>query len=179
MGLLSLDTSTRAGAAWWPSLSVKPKCWTWRLPKVADLNDFGTRSWALMQHLEDFIAVQAAARAPVEAMAFEAPWIPMGLSAGKNFQTTGQTIRLQICLANTVEMTAKKYGIRCVEVATQSAKVALIGFGRRPKDDPKFDWGRAMVSAATRAGYAVADDNQADAIAVGKVAAQHFWGIDV
>lgn len=173
-----MDTSTRAGCAWWISPHKKPLCWTWRLPKVPDQQDYGSRTWALMSLLEDFIAVQAAAGTPVNAIALESPLLPM-MGMG-NLETTAQTLRLQISLASTVELTAKKHGIRCIEVATASAKLALVGYGRKPKDAPlDFNWKTEMKNAATRQGYAVGDDNQADAIGVGKVAFDHLWGLTV
>lgn len=141
------------------------------------MDDYGTRTWALMDLLEKFIEVCGAERP--EGIAYESPFIPMGMAGGSSsgFNTTAQTIRLQIALASTVETVATKFGIPCLEVATQSAKTALIGFGRKPKDDPKWDWKKQMLLAATRQGYACADDHQADAIAVGKVAYSH-WGYD-
>lgn len=175
--LLAIDVSTHTGWAYWQDIAKPPVCGTEKLPKVHNPDDYGARTWPLMDWLETFLN-----SAGVDAIAYEAPFIPMGLNKGgatSNFNTTQHTIRLQISLASTIETVAKKRLVRCVEVATQSAKVALIGFGRKPKDQPKFDWKREMLIAATRAGYRVSNDHEADAIAVGKVAAHHFWGRDV
>jgi hypothetical protein len=181
--LLGLDLSTRAGAAWWPSPAQKPKCWTWKLPKSHDPADYAARTWPLMELIEDFIGIQAAARAPVESIAFESPFIPMAPLKPREgedaFTTTMHTLRLQIALATTIETVAKKYKIRCVEVSTQTAKKRLVGFGRAPQGQPNFDWKKTMLMAATRAGYSIADDNQADAIAVSLVAFQHLWNIEI
>lgn len=174
--LLSLDISTHTGFAYWRDVTKPPVCGTEKLPKVHDPDDYGGRTWPLMDWLEAFLT-----STPVDAIAYESPFIPMGLNSGKSstFNTTAHTIRLQISLASTIETVAKRRLVRCVEVATQSAKVALIGFGQRPKDKPKWDWKREMLIAATRAGYRVSNDHEADAIAVGKVAAEHFWGVEV
>ena len=111
-----------------------------------------------------------------ELIAFESPFIPMGPAKDKDvfgkatFVTTAQTLRLQITLAAVIETTATKHGIACREVTTQSAKKELVGFGRAPAGDKKWDWGREMVIAATNRGWKVADDHQADAAAVAHVA---------
>src|SRR5262245_18087794 len=93
-----------------------------------------------------------------------------GIDAKPTFVTTAQTLRLQISLASTIETLAKARGVRCFEVATQSAKVALLGIGRAPKDARNWDWKREMVIAAVRRGWPVGDDHQADACAVALVA---------
>jgi Holliday junction resolvasome RuvABC endonuclease subunit len=105
-----------------------------------------------------------------DIVAFEGPFIPMGPQKDKGahsfggkpaFVTTAQTLRLQIALATTIETVAKKHGLRCIEVATSSAKVALAGSARL--GDKKKS---AMVEAAWARGWQVADDHQADALAV-------------
>lgn len=174
MGLLGLDLSTRTGWAWFESPDAVPVCGTERLPKAFDPEDYAARTWPLMQWLDRFIE----AHPSIEIIAFESPFIPMGSQkdkdthgpdAKKTFVTTAQTLRLQISLASTIETVAKANDLRCFEVATQSAKLALTGHGRVPKDAKDWDWGREMVIAATRLGWRVADDHQADACAVAKV----------
>jgi Holliday junction resolvasome RuvABC endonuclease subunit len=178
MRLLALDNSTHTGAAFWVAPDKRPVCWTWHL-RAADKFDIGTRTWQLMGLLDAFLDVQQAARTPVEAIAFEEPFLPFKMSSD-TFQTQVSTLKLLISLGGTVETVAKKWGIRCVEVSTQQAKIALVGYGRKPKDaPPTFNWKKEMRNAATRQGYTVADDNQADAIAVGKVAFRHLCGIEV
>lgn len=177
--LLGLDLSTRTGWAWWKHHEFRPVCGTEKLPKAFDPADYAARTWPLMKWLEQFISDHKV----IEAIAYESPFIPMAPLKPKDgesaFNTTMHTLRLQIALATTIETVAKKHRIRCVEVATQSAKVAMVGYGRKPKDDPKFDWKKAMLLGATRLGYAVADDHQADAIAVSLVAYEYLWGIEV
>jgi hypothetical protein len=180
--LLSLDISTQTGWAYWSDVSKRsrPLCDTWKLPKVRPA-DYGARTTALEAHMNLFLRDHEA----LDGIAFESPFIPMGLLAPKDGEnsltTTMHTLRLQMALATMVEHVATKFGIPCLEVATQSAKVALIGFGQRPRHILKkdWDWKREMLIAATRAGYRVSNDHEADAVAVGKVAAEHFWGIAV
>lgn len=174
-----MDNSTRTGVAFWTDLSRPPLCWTWKLKK-ADRGDYGARGWELFGLLDDFLNVQAAGGNPVDGIAYEEPFLPFSMSTDK-FSTQVTTLKLLITLGAAVEMVAKKHGIPCVEVPTQDAKIAMVGFGRRPKDVPaeKWDWKKTMLIAATRQGYRVSNDHEADAVAVGKVAAQHFWGIDV
>lgn len=177
--LLALDNSSKTGVAFWPSANQRPTCWTWKLRK-ADPHDYGSRTWELFQLLDAFLTVQKAAGTPVDAIAYEEPFLPFTMSTD-DFSTQVTTLKLLISLGAVVEMVAKKHGIRCVQVASQDAKTAMVGFGRKPKDVPKeeWNWKKVMLLAATRQGYAVADDNQADAVAVGKVGYHHFWGIEV
>ncbi len=177
--LLGMDNSTKTGIAYWPVLDRRPRCWTWKL-KAAAAGDYGARGWELFGLLDDFLTVEAAAGTPVDAIGYEEPFLPFSMSTD-DFSTQVTTLKLLITLGGVVEIVAKKHRIRCVQVASQDAKIAMVGFGRRPKDVPKdkWDWKKFMLLAATRAGYSCADDNQADAIAVGKVAAEHFWGIEV
>ncbi len=177
MRLLALDNSTHTGAAFWVAPDKRPTCWTWHL-RAADKFDIGSRTWQLMSLLEDFLEIQRAAGTPIDALAFEEPFLPFKMSSD-TFQTQVSTLKLLISLGGTVETVAKKWGLRCVEVATQQAKIAMVGFGRAPKDRKDWNWKQQMRIAAVRQGYAIADDNQADAVAVGKVAYHHLLGVDV
>lgn len=167
MGLLALDLSTRTGWAWFTGPDAVPVCGTERLPKAFDPEDYAARTWPLMQWLDRFIEDHPS----IEIIAFESPFIPMGQQKDKDthspdakptFVTTAQTLRLQISLASTIETVAKANDLRCFEVATQSAKLALTGRGRGVEKTE-------MIIAATRRGWRVADDHQADACAVALV----------
>lgn len=171
MRLLSLDLSTKTGWALWSAPFSRPVCGTHRLAPVLDPEDYGTRCWSLMGWLEAEIFAQQAIGSPIKVIALESPFIPMGPASGA-FNTTAQTLRLQIGLATVIETVAKKHHIRCIEVTTQSAKMKMLGFARKPH--PKFDWKKEMLVEATRRGYSCADDHQADAIAVGLVAYDHI-----
>lgn len=160
--VLGLDLSTRTGFAVFYGNDL-PKCGTFKLPKVWDPDDYGTRGWALMQWLEGMISQYRP-----DLVALESPFIPLrpqkaeGIAGPATFVTTAQTLRLQITLAAVIETTCKKHGIKCVEVSSVTAKKELTGNGRAEKRD--------MVIAATRRGWRVADDHQADACAVALVA---------
>lgn len=162
MIVLGLDLSTKTGWAVFHHDDY-PVCGTEKLPKVYDPDDYGRRGWALMQFLERMIAKYGP-----ELVAFESPFIPMrpvksdDILGKPSFVTTAQTLRLQITLAAVIETTCEKHGIKCVEVSSITAKKELTGDGRAEKRD--------MVLAATRRGWRVADDHQADACAVALVA---------
>jgi Holliday junction resolvasome RuvABC endonuclease subunit len=70
-------------------------------------------------------------------------------------------LRLLIGFADIIEMFAGIHGIPCREVSVQTVKLALTG-------DP-YAKKKAMVSAACRLGWKVANDDQADAGSVGMV----------
>lgn len=162
MIVLGIDLSTRTGWALFHHDDL-PICGTERLPKTWDPEDYGSRGFALMQWLERMIA-----KHNPELIAFESPFLPLrpqkseGITGPPTFTTTAQTLRLQITLAAVIETIAKKHGIKCVEVASTTAKKELTGNGRAEKRD--------MVLAATSRGWRVADDHQADACAVALVA---------
>lgn len=176
--LLALDLSTNTGWAWWKNCAQPPECGTEKLPKTHDPADYGRRTYHLDQWLQNFLMNH-----PIDAIAFEGPFIPRGMfqprDGESSFETTVHAVRLQMALATIIETVATGWKKRCIEVSTISAKVAMVGFGRKPKDEPKFDWKKAMLLAATRQGYRVSNDHEADAVAVGKVAAAHLWEIDV
>lgn len=166
---LGLDLSTRVGWALFHHDDL-PLCGTFKLPKTWDPEDYGTRGWALMQWLE----VVMIPKYTPELIVFESPFIPMGPSketikdpvTGKpmdSFKTTQIVLRMQITWAAVIETTAKKYGIECMECATNTAKKTMAGSARL--ENKKLD----MVNAATARGFRVADDHQADACAVAMV----------
>lgn len=169
--VLGFDLSTRCGWALFASASSAPRFGTYRLPKPYNPEDYGARCWPLMEFVEGMIEGHAP-----ELIAFESPFIPMGPTKGDDglpgkpsFTTTQHALRLQISLATVIEMAAKKHRVECIEVATSSAKVALAGTARLGKEKK-----RAMVIAASRRGWNIADDHQADAGAVCLVAYDHL-----
>lgn len=173
MRLLGLDLSTRVGWSLWRAADdPSPRFGTEVLPKPYDMEDIAKRTLHLRLWLRDMIGIHEP-----ECVAFEAPWIPMGepndrppRPGEKRFSTTAHTLRLQISLACEVETTAKECNVRRVlEVATSSAKVALAGTARLGAEKK-----RAMVIAATRRGWRVSNDHEADAGAVCLVAYEHL-----
>lgn len=173
--VLGLDLSTKTGFALFKDANSSPRLGTLRLPKPYNHEDYGARCWPLMEWLQGMIDGHAP-----DVVAYESPFIPMRPvktedHAGKaDFTTTQHALRLQISLAATIETAverenARRKGarehsrIRCLEVATSSAKVALAGSARL--EEKKRD----MVRAAWARGWQAADDHQADAIGVALV----------
>ena len=129
---LFLDTSTRTGWALFESRSTLRACGTKKLLPGLHKEDYGTRTWDLFAWVDHQID-----RLKPVIVGFESPFIPFGNS---DLGTSGQTLRLQIALASTIEMAAKKHRVRCMEMPTQTCKVALLGKGVRPtKETPKKD----------------------------------------
>jgi Holliday junction resolvasome RuvABC endonuclease subunit len=162
--VLGLDLSTHTGWCFFEAQSATPKFGTYRLPKTYLPEDYGTRCWALMQWLDVVMIPQYRP----EIIALEAPFLPLGNEAKdpdpkKRFKTSAMALRLQISLAAIIETVAKKHKIRCLEIASSSAKVALAGSARLK--EKKLE----MVQAAWARGWEVADDHQADAIGVALV----------
>lgn len=153
MRVLALDIATKLGFAVFEGQDDPcPRFGTFVLPKVFDRDDIGTRTLALRRWLRDQIAVLKPA-----VVAFEAPWVPRA-GAGGNMVIDPSIVRLLVSLAGEAETTAKECGVRVLEVASVSAKIALAGTARLGKDRK-----RLMVIAATRRGWRVSDDHQADA----------------
>ena len=159
---LFLDTSTHTGWALFERRAAFRACGTFRLPRAGP-EDYAGRTWPLFQWLDRQIDHLKPA-----IIGFESPFIPFG---NAEIGTTGQTLRLQIALASTVEMVAKKHGVRCMEASTQSCKKAMIGTSRVPKEINRkdWDWKAKMLEAVRRQGWTVTDHHQADACAVGAV----------
>lgn len=170
MPILALDLSTNVGWALFAQPDRNPlMIGTYKVAKGESQDDYGTRTLDLEQWLESMIT-----RYRPDVIAFESPFIPMApqpqqtwpgpsvFDDKKPFGTTQHTLRLQISLANTIETTAKRRGIRCLEVASVSAKKELTGSGRSPKDH--------MIVAAKDRGWDVRNNHEADAGGVGLVA---------
>lgn len=153
MRVLALDIATNLGFAVFEGRDdACPRFGTYVLPKVLDKDDIGTRTLALRRWLRDLISV-----IHPDVVAFEAPWVPRAGGTGTTFIDPG-IVRLLVSLAGEAETTAKECGVRVLEVASVSAKIALAGTARLGKDRK-----RLMVIAATRRGWRVSDDHQADA----------------
>jgi Holliday junction resolvasome RuvABC endonuclease subunit len=160
--ILSLDCSSSIGFALFNrGRANPPTLGTWHLPNRFALDDFGARLCAVRDWLAPFVATAAP-----DVLAFEAPitWVITDRSGAPN-SSAGQ-VRLLVGMVAVVEMVAADAGVRCIEVAVGDAKRALSGTSRAKKRD--------MATAAVRAGYAIADHHQADAIAVALVAYDHL-----
>lgn len=152
--ILALDCSSSCGWAYFARPDATPRCGTWRAPKAWAIEDYGQR----FAKFHDWLVGMMTTFSP-DVLAFESPILPR---ASMDMQTTEHTLRTLIGLVSIAELVANLRGVRCLEVNVATAKKALTGSGRAEKSD--------MLVAATRRGWPVADDHQADAAAVALVA---------
>jgi hypothetical protein len=159
--VLALDCSSSVGFALFGSPTARPTLGTWHMPTRFALDDFGARFGAMRDWLSPFVAT-----ARPDVLAFEAPitWVITDRSGAPN-SSAGQ-VRLLVGLVAVVELVANDMAVRCIEVAVHDAKRRLAASSRAKKRD--------MAAAAVRAGYAIADHHQADAVAVALVAYDHL-----
>ncbi len=137
------------------------------------------RSWGWRWHLlEEWLQEKIDEYKP-ERGAFEAPYIGnVGKAQTGNpmaMQSTEAAIRFLIGVDAHIEKVFARNHIPVTEVVPSTAKKAMTGSGRpgKNRDENK----RAMIRHAIERGYMVADDNQADAIAVGLVCiSNHYRG---
>ena len=122
------------------------------MPKSWAPDEYGYRFKAFHDWLCDMLT----AHNP-DVLAFEGPV----MIRGPNASTTEHTIRTLIGMVSIAELVANLRGIRCFEANVATCKKRLTGDGRAQKND--------MIVAATQLGYAVANDHEADAIAVALV----------
>lgn len=148
--LLAIDCSSHVGFAFFASPTATPKLGTFKLPKSWAQENYGPRFKAFHDWLCDVVTTFEP-----EVLAFEGPFLPRGSSS---FSSTEHTLRTLIGLASIAELIANLRNLRCFEVNVSTAKKRLTGDGRAQKND--------MIIAATALGYEVANDHEADAIAV-------------
>lgn len=150
--LLALDLSTMTGFAVMER-GRAPHFGTWRAPPET-VGEYGRRYSALRQWLVEMHQVHQ-----LDGIAFEAPIMKP--------TDDMHMLRVLIGFAVIVEEVAGSLKLECVEVPVPTVKKALTGDAYAKKDK--------MIAAACRRGWAVADDHQADAGAVGLVAFQTLW----
>ena len=143
MKLLALDLSSRTGWACGEHHAA-PRFGTLALPKTDE--DIGR----FVAAFDDWLGSMLIVEAPDEVV-FEAPLMLGGSRGITNITTT----RKLMALASHTEFAAYKAGVRCMEVNVQKVKKFFAGTGAAKKPD--------MVRAAKGYGFAVTDDNQADA----------------
>lgn len=132
---------------------------TFRVPPER-FGQYGKRFTAAYVFAREIIATQKP-----DVVAFEAPIQPRaGTRDLKN--THPLNLRFLTGLASIFEMVAHMESVRCVEVANGTAKKRLAGSGRAKKP--------AMVIAAIKAGFIVANDHEADACAVALATLDHI-----
>jgi Holliday junction resolvasome RuvABC endonuclease subunit len=148
--VLGIDCSTHVGFAFFASPTATPKLGTFKLPKSWAQEDYGPRFKSFHDWLCDVVTTFQP-----DVLAFEGPFLPRGSSS---FSSTEHTLRTLIGLASIAELVAQLRDLRCFEVNVSTAKKRLTDDGRAQKSD--------MIIAATKLGYEVANDHEADAIAV-------------
>lgn len=156
MRVLALDISTSVGWALFAGEKRVPRLGTWRAPP-AQVGDYAKRCVAFETWLNDFTCLDKP-----DVLAFESP---IFVKWSSDLATNEHTIRTLIGLATVAEMVAWRLKVRALEVHSQTAKKRLTGNGRAKGDD--------MIVAAVKLGFVVANDHEADAIAVGLCAYDH------
>ena len=144
MKLLALDLSTHTGWAVGEHVD-QPRFGTFHLPKTGD--DIGTFVAAFDDWLCSMIAVEG-----LDELVFEAPL----MIGGANAKTNITTVRKLMALASHTEFVCHRQGVMCREANLATVKKFFAGSGRAQKPD--------MIRSAQRYGFAVKDDNQADAL---------------
>jgi len=156
--LLALDTSTHVGWALFAHPHRVVDFDTWEMPEGNSYDDMGTRWCAFDFWLSGMIRTHRPG-----IVAFEAPISP-NMPMRKSNTRTMRLLHGITVVAETV--CARHGGVRCIEVPNSTAKLRLVGDHRAKKP--------AMIAAALRLGHQVADDNQADAIAVALATYEHL-----
>lgn len=154
--LLSLDLSNSVG---WALLErgVRPRFGTLKLPPETD---HGRRFIMLRDWLSEARSVMG-----FDAIAYEQPILPR---KSGDLATTMNTLEFLWGLAAMVKAFASERGMRCEAVGVQEAKIALTNRQHATKEE--------MVVAAMRVmNWAVSNDHEADAGAVGLVAYERLW----
>jgi len=99
-------------------------------------------------------------REQVEVVCYESPYFPLGFRKGP--PANAKTLRRLLGLAEIIDAVAWEYRLRCYQATAGEVCSYLTG---------KSNWGgrekkkAATIAAARRWGWAVSDDNQADACA--------------
>jgi Holliday junction resolvasome RuvABC endonuclease subunit len=155
--VLAFDLSSHVGWALFDDRQLV-RSDTWNTPPEM-VGRFGRRFTAAYVFAREIIATQKP-----DVVAFEAPIQPR---AGTRDLKNTHPINLRFLqgLATIFEMVAHMENVRCVEVANGTAKKRLAGSGRAKKP--------AMIVAAIKQGFIVANDHEADACAVALAALDH------
>lgn len=157
MRLLALDTSTHVGWALFANPGRLIDLGTFDLPPVRFVGDHGRR-WVAF---EDWLGSQIVKFRP-SIVAWEMAADSGGAVRLRNSGPVTRLLQGLTCIAETV---ATRHGTRAIEVPIVTAKKKLAGDHRAGKGK--------MILAALNAGHVVADDHQADAIAVAEAAYSH------
>jgi hypothetical protein len=148
--VLALDLSTRLGWCVDGADVLPPRTGTYRLPSAVG----GNIGKPLLLYSEWLAAMLSGADKPA-LVAFEAP--AMG---GRGIVMNAETAALLVSLAGVTEMIAEAYGVACESAHVQTVRKHFVGSGRPPNAK------KAVMDRCRLLGWAVADDNAADAAAV-------------
>lgn len=162
MRILCLDQATRTGWAFGIERSeIKYLFGSFKMPKR---DDPGERLMIFRDGLVDLIETHKP-----DIVAFETPFFPVGNTSEKakdgkkgavfNIKTTKFAMNLEGVL---IETTAR-YGLPTEHFPSSSWRVTALGYGRLPQGS-QDDFKKLMKQRARSLGYAVTDDNEADAI---------------
>lgn len=150
--ILGLDFGTKTGVAW-GSAGVPPsqvQTETWTLPAGGG-DDVGAIMHAMRKRLEDRLC------RGIELAVFEAPYIARHRGINGKWVESPNQVRRAYGFAAVCEEACYARSIPCIEVPPSTLKKLLAGHGRSDKG--------AMVFAAARRGFSVANDHEADAVA--------------
>ncbi len=138
-----------------------PKCRTWHGKDSWLSDDYGP----YFDEAEKFIIDEITVFDP-KIVAFEAPLL---LPRREGRGTDEQQVRRLVGVVSIIEKVAYQMHRECREINVQDTKFIAGIPSRRPKDMTYGQYKDLMTIAMTKLGYAVADDHQADACAVGRV----------
>jgi Holliday junction resolvasome RuvABC endonuclease subunit len=159
MRCLALDISSRVGWVAFHRPGALAGIGTWHVPDSPRLGErfLWFERWLIgkcREHRPDVLAFEE----PIRGL----PW----RKAGTDRYTTMPVQKLLQGLAAIAELVAAEIDCeRCIEVPTSTAKKKLAGHGRADKT--------MMIAAAIKMGIDVADEHQADALAVALCAYDH------
>lgn len=154
---LGLDLASSTGWGVVGRGGVKGLVGTWTAP-VEPVGQYAKRFAALFTWLGEMRQVHGFTR-----VGYEAPWLRSGAEGGD----TVHKVRILHGFPVVVETWCGLNGIPCIEVDVRLVKRALTG-------EP-FAKKHQMVKAAIQLGYKVANDDEADGLAVAMCTVEHFW----
>lgn len=162
MRILTLDQSARTGFAIGDERSdAKYIFGSFRMPKR---DDPGERLMIFRDGLVELLE-----KYKPDVAAYETPFFPIGNTAakekagGKGARFSVKTIKFLHNLEGVLIECTARAGIPTEHFPSSSWRVTALGYGRLPAG-ADTDFKKLMMAQARRLGYAVTDDNEADAI---------------
>lgn len=106
------------------------------------------------------------------AIGFESPWQPTGNRGGT---ADPMAARFLACVAGKFEEVASRNRIiRCTEVATNTARLKLTGYGKKMKGETTAQMKARGMAHCVQRGFIPASEHEADAYAVGLVCIDNY-----